>query len=470
MSWFDTIYGREGRGVGPNEPEKKGFARFCQMVGRDLGQLLGANLIVCALILPAALGVSLGVALLSLPLTLALSALTGLLAGLAALLLADCTLRSLTNDPSPWLPRAKQALAARWKPACALGAAATLVLGMLCFVASYLFELAAEQGYYPGLAVLLFLALDFLVFTVIGGLCAAQLPVQRPERLSLGDLLRGAGKMLLSSPGRCVGGSAVLLFGFGALIVLFPVSVFWAVLFGFWLPGLAAMQIYFPVLRSVYGVEVQAAPHTAGGQPPLTEKAQKKKARANWWYYHWGIVAVAAVLALAVVYVAHGLLTEVDPDYTVAVVTSEALPDEAVTRLKTEFAKYADDKNGDGAAIVQVNNYTWSANASLTEMNSQMAGSTQMNTDLSNSASVIWVLEDADGFEAAYGALSEKLGENWQDKLIAWSDQSTLAALDLGSYATSTDGTQTQDVQQRMANYYVAVFDENSSLWQNLAQ
>lgn len=55
MSMYDSLYGREGRGIGPNEPEKKGFARFCQMVGRDLGQLLGTNLLVCLLCLPAAL-------------------------------------------------------------------------------------------------------------------------------------------------------------------------------------------------------------------------------------------------------------------------------------------------------------------------------------------------------------------------------------------------------------------------------
>ena len=39
MSWFDAIYGRPGRGVDPNEPEKKGLARFAQMLGRDFGQL-----------------------------------------------------------------------------------------------------------------------------------------------------------------------------------------------------------------------------------------------------------------------------------------------------------------------------------------------------------------------------------------------------------------------------------------------
>ena len=132
MSMYDSLYGREGRGIGPNEPEKKGFARFCQMVGRDLGQLLGTNLLVCLLCLTAALGVSLGVTLLSLPLTIVLGAAIGLLAGLAGLLLAECCLRSLQNDPSQWLPHAKQSIASRWKTACVTGALGTLLLGLLC--------------------------------------------------------------------------------------------------------------------------------------------------------------------------------------------------------------------------------------------------------------------------------------------------------------------------------------------------
>ena len=238
MSMYDALYGREGRGVGPGEPEKKGFARFCQMVGRDLGQLLGTNLMVCVLCLPAALGVSLGVTLLSLPLTVVLSAATGLLAGPAMLLLVDCALRSLQNDPSQWLPRARQTLAARWKTACALGALGTLVLGLLSFVAAFLFEAAAQQGYYPGLAVLVFLALDFLVLAVGGTLCAAALGLEPAETLSLGALFRRAGKLLLTAPGRCIAAGVLMLAGIGGMILLFPVSVFWAVLFGLWLPGL----------------------------------------------------------------------------------------------------------------------------------------------------------------------------------------------------------------------------------------
>ena len=468
MSMYDSLYGREGHGIDPNEPEKKGFARFCQMFGRDLGQLLGTNLMVCILCLPAALGVSLGVTLFSLPVTAVCSIVTGLLVGPAMVLLADCTLRSLQNDPSQWLPRAKQTLAAHWKAAGAFGCIGTLVLGLLCFVSAFVFDAAAQQGYYPGLAVLVFLALDFLVLAVGGTLCMAALPLEGSGHLSFPALLRRAGRLLLSAPGRCVLAGVIMLAGIGGMILLFPVSVFWAVLFGFWLPGLAAMQTLFPVLRQEYGVQVRTIPRPAAPEKPLTAQEQKKRSRANWWYYNWGIVAVAAMVIVGVAYVAHGLLTTVDPDYTVAVVTAEALPDEAVQRLQTALADYAEDANGDGAVVVQVNNYTWSADAALTDMNEQMAGATQMNTDLANGESKIWILEDPEGFEQAYGALSEKLGADWQTKLMPWSDLPALSALELGSYVTAADGSQTVDVQRRFAGYSVAVFDASDALWQAL--
>ena len=465
MSIYNALYGQDGHGADPGAPEKKGFARFCQMVGRDLGQLLGTNLMVCVLCLPAALGVSLGVTLFSLPITVVCSAVTGLLVGPAMVLLTDCALRSLQNDPSQWLPRARQTLAAHWKAACGFGAVGTLALGLLCFISAFVFDAAAQQGYYPGLAVLVFLALDFLVLAVFGTLCAAALPLQprTPD-----SLLRRAGRLLLTVPGRCVLAGVIMLAGIGGMILLFPVSVFWAVLFGFWLPGLAAMQTLLPALQQAYGVQVRTISRPAAPEKPLTAQEQKKRSRANWWYYNWGIVAVAAMVVVGVAYVAHGLLTTVDPDYTVAVVTAEALPDEAVQHLQTALADYAEDANGDGAVIVQVNNYTWSANASLTDMNGQMAGATQMNTDLANGESKIWILDDPDGFEQAYGALSEKLGADWQTKLIPWSSQTALSGLELGSYNTTADGSQTVDVQSRFAGYSVAVFDTADSLWKAL--
>ena len=184
--------------------------------------------------------------------------LTGLLAGPAMLLLADCALRSLQNDPSQWLPRAKQTLTAHWKSACGFGCIGTLVLGLLCFVSAFVFEAAAQQGYYPGLAVLVFLALDFLVLAVFSTLCAAVLPLQAPD-----SLLRRAGRLLLNTPIRCVAAGIVMLAGIGGMLLLFPVSVFWAVLFGFWLPG--ACSHADPVSRFAARIRRTGAHHFAPG-------------------------------------------------------------------------------------------------------------------------------------------------------------------------------------------------------------
>lgn len=76
---------------------------------------------------------------------------------------------------------------------------------------------------------------------------------------------------------------------------------------------------------------------------------------------------------------------------------------------------------------------------------------THLNTDLANDESTIWILEDPEGFEQAYGALSEKLGADWAGQLIDWDEQLVLSALNLGSYNTTTDGSQRIAVQSCFA-------------------
>ena len=53
-------------------------------------------------------------------------------------------------------------------------------------------------------------------------------------------------------------------------------------------------------------------------------------------------------------------------------------------------------------------------------------------------------------------------------KLIPWRSQPALSGLELGSYNTAADGSQTVDVQRRFAGYSVAVFDASDALWQAL--
>lgn len=469
MSWFDALYGGPGRGIGPHEPEKKGLHRFFQMVGRDFGQLLATNVLVCVLVLPAALGVSLGVILLQFPLTVAAGLLGGLLAGPALLMMADCSLRSLCNDPSAWTARALRTLSAKWKTALPLGAVLIALLGALSFVWSFFVE-AMESGLNPGGAVLVFLLFDLLVLAVVGSLMTAALAAAPAGGCSLGRLLHTALRLLLASPGRAVAGGAVVFAGAAVLIRFFPLSTFWAILFGFWLPVLAAMQIFFPMLRETCGLTAEYRAPAFAGEPerPLTERQQKARSRANWWYYNWGLVMLAAVLVIAVVYVVHGLTTTVDPDYNVALVTTDTLPDASVLRLQQMLERYGEDRNKDGVVVVSLNVYTWSADADQNDMSSQMAGATRMNTDLANGDSGIWILADPAGFESAYGALSETLGSGWAGQLVRWNDVPALAEADLGSYNTSADGSTSQSVQQLLADYQIAVLDDSDGLWARL--
>ena len=451
MSWLDALYG--GRGADPNEPEKKGIRRFLQMLGRDFGQLIATNFLVCALILPAALGIALGILLLNFPLTLLAGILGGMLAGIGLLLMADCALRSLCNDPSPWLARMGRTLSSKWKKALPLGAILITLLGGLCFVWAFLLDMM-EAGQYPGSPVLVFLGFDMVVLAVVGSLTMAALAAAPAGEDSLGSLLRTAGHSFLFAPGRSLGGSAVIFAGVAVLIFFFPLSTFWAMLFGFWLPVLVAMQIFFPVLREIYGLEVEAFGPVADAEEEqtLTEKQKKSRARANWWYYNWGVLVAALVMVAAVIYVVHGLNQTVEPDYNVAVVASDPLPDDAALQLQQVLQDYGIDRNMDGSVVVHLNVYTWSDDS---------AG---ISADLSNGDSCIWILTDPEEFEEASGALSEKLGADWAGQLYSWTDVPALADADLGSY-DAADGSAGQPVQTLFANCKIALLGPSDGLW-----
>lgn len=427
MGWFDAVYGRPGRGVEPNAPRKRGLARFAEIVGRDLGALLGCNLLCCLLCLPAALLVSLGVVLQQFWLTLGCAALAGAFLGPALRLLACCVLRSLRDDPAPWLPAAWAALKQDWKRTLGFGVLTAELAALALFFLEIL-SLATAAGAFPALPVLVFFGIDALALAMAGCLLWAVLPLDAAA--PGGGMLR----LLLRGPGRCLAAALAVLADLAAVAALFPVSVFWCVLAGFWLPALAAGLLLYPLLERQYSLP-RCAPRTpfeAGGSRPLTSAEQKKRRAANWWYYHWGMVAAGALVVLGVVYVGRTLLTAVDPDESVAIVTAEALPDAALAALQEELAGCAADRNGDGRVVVEVNNYTWAAAPDALHTDAQTAGAVRINTDLVQGISSIWFVEDPDAFEEAYGVFSEN-NIQWHDTLVYGADLHGLMQLPDGA-------------------------------------
>lgn len=427
MGWFDAMYGRPGHGVGPDAPRKQGLARFAEIVGRDFGTLLGCNLLCCVLFVPAALLLSLGVVLQQFWLMLVCGALAGLFLGPALRLLASCVLRSLRDDPAPWLPAAWAALKKDKKRTLGFGVLTAELASLALFFVEFL-SVAAGAGAYPALPVLVFFGVDALVLATAGCLLWLVLPLdaEAPGRGMLQVLLRG--------PLRCLGAALVVLADCVAITALFPVSIFWCVLAAFWLPGLWAGQLLYPMLEKYYAIPRMArrTPFEAGSRP-RTPAEEKKRRAANWWYYHWGMVAVGALVILGVAYVGHTLLNTVDPDESVAIVTAEALPDETLEALRQSLVACAADRNNDGQVVVEVNNYTWDAHPTAMQTDAQTAGAVRINSDLAQGVSTLWFVEDPAGLEEAYGVFSESGGADWQTALVYGADLPGLAALPEGA-------------------------------------
>ena len=88
-----------------------------------------------------------------------------------------------------------------------------------------------------------------------------------------------------------------------------------------------------------------------------------------------------------------------------------------------------------------------------------MAGATQMNTDLANGESKIWILDDPEGFEQAYGALSEKLGAEWQTKLMPKVEE---------SLNVRAQADEQSDIVGKLYKGSVADIVENDGTWAHI--
>ena len=130
----------------------------------------------------------------------------------------------------------------------------------------------------------------------------------------------------------------------------------------------------------------------AGDRPrrpyPAAEKQYTRKERwANWWDYNlkWALLIGIAAAFVAYSFIGQYFFTT-KPDYNVAVVAPCYLPDDTVTALQEQLARYGEDLNGDGKTVVTLNVYTLDYSAGDTQTESDayltMAGTTKLATDV----------------------------------------------------------------------------------------
>ncbi|MCC8046628.1 MAG: hypothetical protein LIP12_14260 [Clostridiales bacterium] len=430
-----------------DRPPKTGAALYFQVFWDHLGKNLLMNVVCFAAFLPMMLGVSLGLIYENFWLSL----LFGLTGGAIAAPFWCAFLRQAFHYFRPthnaWFWEWKQTLAAIWKRAVIQGAIWGLLLSALLFVGQFFLNVM-EDGMLPAPMVWVILILDFFLFSLVTVALGTPLCFDvQPFSAQLESALT----FLKMHPGRLFFSALVFLIWYAFWLSMFPVSVPFAMLFAFWPMLLLTAQLQRPILdeQDAYAPQESAGPESAGQQTaplaPLTFSERFEILMRRFWPLVVGILVVLS-LGLGAL---RTILSWQEADLSIAFVHSDSLPDNVKSALETSLEELVGDLNGDGAAYVEINDYEVVFDGSATDSDMQTAGMTLLVTDLSQSISSIYIVEDADGFLALY--------EDQVDTsdMRSWADVPALAALEAGTYSLVEDISVDHTGQELLAGYAV---------------
>ena len=209
-----------------------------------------------------------------------------------------------------------------------------------------------------------------------------------------------------------------------------------------------------------------SARYTLNIKPDAPEEPPKPMTRRqkwdNFWFYHKWHVIIGVAAALMAGLLVKDVVTKVEPDYTIGVLTTQSLPYSADETLGEKLATLCDDRNGDGKVEVQVLEY-WITEDAI-DPNTQMAMITKLMGDMQTGESMLFLTDDVAVFEEKYGIFAYNDGTAPEDfenaditgMGVAWEDCPALTALELGEYQGQTlMDDSTGSSQEYLKKFYV---------------
>lgn len=161
-----------------------------------------------------------------------------------------------------------------------------------------------------------------------------------------------------------------------------------------------------------------------------------KDKRKNWWYYHKIHLLVTVVVVALVGSFAYSMFTKVDPDYTIALLTSYTMPETGMDQLEDYIASYADDRNGDGKVSINVVNYVY-ATGSDADYAQREAAIVRFMADASSNEVMIYFHDEGafsaleNNFEGFFqytdGTTMPDDATDYENAMTSWDDMAALA-------------------------------------------
>ena len=198
-------------------------------------------------------------------------------------------------------------------------------------------------------------------------------------------------------------------------------------------------------------------------QPWEQRELTPAEKRRNWWDYHkWHVVIGAVLLGIVVDLVIHAAgVGQIKPDYQVAYVGTNMLPEDTAAAIENAFAALGEDANGDGRVVVKLAQY---ASASGAQAGIYSSTDVALTADLMEGESYFFLLEDPEQFQAVYrslcrldGSLPEEGDYSAEGTYLAWGQCPVLAGTELGGYSFEVMGkTVTGSSDELAAGLYLA--------------
>ncbi len=197
----------------------------------------------------------------------------------------------------------------------------------------------------------------------------------------------------------------------------------------------------------------------------------KEEKRANWWHYNKIWVIFVGFLALLAAWLIHDVVTKVDPDANIALLTTAYLSEETLTSLEDQLAPYFSDINGDGEVCVNVVQLTLnladrSLNADL-QYEIKMSSEMQLATDISTSTSIIWITDGFSGLQEYASVFAfpddplhyptEEEQADFDRMTVRWGDSEFLSSIKLEGMTRDPATGKDIPIQDLFADFDVAM-------------